>query len=289
MIYSMTGYGQVKSVFKDKEITVELRCLNSKMNDFRLKTPNAYRHKELELRKLLNDAVVRGKLDFNLSVISSKGDEDYSLNKNLFKSFYNQIHELGIDLSQTDILNAILQFPNVIEPNSTELQDDEYEFTLTVIKEALEKLNDFRIIEGATIENEFLLRIKIITDHLVEVANYEKERQDQLREKILKSLNSTFSNENIDMNRFEQELMYYMERLDITEEKVRLKQHCDYFLAEMDVDTVSKSKKLNFISQEMGREINTLGAKAQHSSIQKLVVVMKDELEKIKEQLANIL
>ncbi len=285
----MTGYGQVKSVFKDKEITVELRCLNSKMNDFRLKTPNAYRHKELELRKLLNDAVVRGKLDFNLSVISSKGDEDYSLNKNLFKSFYNQIHELGIDLSQTDILNAILQFPNVIEPNSTELQDDEYEFTLTVIKEALEKLNDFRIIEGATIENEFLLRIKIITDHLVEVANYEKERQDQLREKILKSLNSTFSNENIDMNRFEQELMYYMERLDITEEKVRLKQHCDYFLAEMDVDTVSKSKKLNFISQEMGREINTLGAKAQHSSIQKLVVVMKDELEKIKEQLANIL
>jgi len=285
----MTGYGQVKSVFKDKEITVELRCLNSKMNDFRLKTPNAYRHKELELRKLLNDAVVRGKLDFNLSVISSKGDEDYSLNKNLFKSFYNQIHELGIDLSQTDILNAILQFPNVIEPNSTELQDDEYEFTLTVIKEALEKLNDFRIIEGATIENEFLLRIKIITDHLVEVATYEKERQDQLREKILKSLNSTFSNENIDMNRFEQELMYYMERLDITEEKVRLKQHCDYFLAEMDVDTVSKSKKLNFISQEMGREINTLGAKAQHSSIQKLVVVMKDELEKIKEQLANIL
>lgn len=160
----------------------------------------------------------------------------------MFKSFYNQIHELGIDLSQTDILNAILQFPNVIEPNSTELQDDEYEFTLTVIKEALEKLNDFRIIEGATIENEFLLRIKIITDHLVEVANYEKERQDQLREKILKSLNSTFSNENIDMNRFEQELMYYMERLDITEEKVRLKQHCDYFLAEMDVDTVSKSK-----------------------------------------------
>ncbi|MBK9271377.1 MAG: YicC family protein [Saprospiraceae bacterium] len=289
MIYSMTGYGQVKAQYKDKEITVELRCLNSKMNDFRVKTPNAYRHKELELRKLLNDAVIRGKLDFILSVISSKGDEDYSLNKNLFKSFYNQIHDLGIDLSQTDILNAILQFPNVIEPNANELEDDEYDFVLSVIKEAIEKLNDFRIIEGAIVENEFLLRIKIIIDHLDEITQFEKERYELLRDKILKSLNSTFSNENIDKNRFEQELMYYMERLDITEEKVRLRQHCDYFLKEMESENVSKSKKLNFISQEMGREINTLGAKAQHSSIQKLVVVMKDELEKIKEQLANIL
>lgn len=289
MIYSMTGYGQVKAQYKDKEISVELRCLNSKMNDFRVKLPNAYKHKELEVRKILNESVVRGKLDLNVSVISSKGDEDYSLNKNLFRSFYNQIHELGIDLSRTDILNAILQFPNVIEPNDNELDDEEYDYTLGVLKEAIEKLNDFRIIEGAIIENEFLLRIRIILDHLEEIGQFEKERIQLLKDRILKSLNGTFSNENIDKNRFEQELLYYLERLDITEEKVRLKQHCDYFLEELNGNALSKSKKLNFISQEMGREINTLGAKAQHSAIQRLVVVMKDELEKIKEQLANIL
>ena len=289
MIYSMTGYGQVKAQYKDKGITGQPRCLNSKMNDFRVKLPNAYKHKELEVRKLLNETVIRGKLDLNVSVISSKGDEDYSLNKNLFRSFYNQIHELGIDLSRTDILNAILQFPNVIEPNDNELDDEEYEYTLGVMKEAIEKLNDFRIIEGATIENEFLLRIRIILDHLEEIGQFEKERIQLLKDRILKSLNGTFANENIDKNRFEQELLYYLERLDITEEKVRLKQHCDYFLEEINGNGTSKSKKLNFISQEMGREINTLGAKAQHSSIQRLIVVMKDELEKIKEQLANIL
>lgn len=289
MIYSMTGYGQVKAQYNDREVSVELRCLNSKINDFRVKTPNAYKHKELELRKLLNETVIRGKLDFSLSVISSKGDEEYSLNKNLFKSFYNQIQELGIDLSKTDILNAILQFPNVIEPNDDELEEDEYHFVLGVIKEAIEKLNDFRIIEGAIIENDFLLRIKIILDHLKEIEAFEKDRITNLKDKILKSLNTTFTNENIDKNRFEQEILYYLERLDITEEKVRLKQHCDHFLEELNGKVLSKSKKLNFISQEMGREINTLGAKAQNSSIQKLVVVMKDELEKIKEQLANIL
>lgn len=289
MVYSMTGYGLVKSQYGDKEITVEIRCLNSKINDFRLKLPNAYKQKELELRKLLNESVVRGKLDVVISVVSSKGDEEFSLNKKLFTSFYNQIQELGIDLGKTDILNAILQFPNVIESHETDLDEEEFEFTLQVLNEAIEKLNDFRSIEGTIIENDFILRLKIIMDHLKDLEQYEQDRMQMLKDRILKSLNSTFANENIDKNRFEQELLYYLERLDITEEKVRLKQHCDYFIDELKTKVLSKSKKLNFISQEMGREINTLGAKAQYSPMQKMVVVMKDELEKVKEQLANIL
>jgi len=160
---------------------------------------------------------------------------------------------------------------------------------LQVLNEAIEKLNDFRSIEGTIIENDFILRLKIIMDHLKDLEQYEQDRMQMLKDRILKSLNSTFANENIDKNRFEQELLYYLERLDITEEKVRLKQHCDYFIDELKTKVLSKSKKLNFISQEMGREINTLGAKAQYSPMQKMVVVMKDELEKVKEQLANIL
>jgi len=289
MVYSMTGYGHVKSQYGDKEITVEIRCLNSKINDFRLKLPNAYKQKELELRKLLNESVVRGKLDVVISVVSSKGDDEFSLNKKLFKSFYDQIQDLGIDLGKTDILNAILQFPNVIESHETDLDEEEFEFTLQVLNEAIEKLNDFRSIEGTIIENDFILRLQIIMDHLKDLEQYEQDRVKMLKDRILKSLNSTFSNENIDKNRFEQELLYYLERLDITEEKVRLKQHCDFFIDELKTKVLSKSKKLNFISQEMGREINTLGAKAQYSPMQKMVVVMKDELEKVKEQLANIL
>ena len=211
------------------------------------------------------------------------------MNKKLFTSFYNQIQELGIDLGKTDILNAILQFPNVIESHETDLDEEEFEFTLQVLNEAIEKLNDFRSIEGTIIENDFILRLKIIMDHLKDLEQYEQDRMQMLKDRILKSLNSTFANENIDKNRFEQELLYYLERLDITEEKVRLKQHCDYFIDELKTKVLSKSKKLNFISQEMGREINTLGAKAQYSPMQKMVVVMKDELEKVKEQLANIL
>ena len=291
MLLSMTGFGNSKGHFQGKEIVIELRCINSKANDFRLKLPNSYRHNELDLRKILNDQVIRGKLDLSISIDSGGLEEEFSLNKNLFLNFYKQIQSLSteIDLKQSDLLNAILKFPNVILSQDTLISDEQYSFTLDLLQEAIEKLNDFRSIEGGIIANDMILRIQQITDYLQKIEKLDPERMQLLKEKLQKSLNANFESENIDRNRFEQELIYYLERLDITEEKVRLKQHCDYFLEELTKNVQIKSRKLNFISQEIGREINTLGAKAQFSPIQKLVVGMKDELEKIKEQMANIL
>jgi uncharacterized protein (TIGR00255 family) len=291
MLYSMTGFGNSSGHFNNKKITVELRCLNSKINDFRLKTPASYRQRELEVRKLLNDLVIRGKLDVNINIESSEDDDEFKLNTKLFKSFYNQIKSLGteIDFSKVDMLNAILKFPNVIESHETLISEDEFNTTMGLLIEAIEKLNDFRSLEGTIITNDMVLRIKLILDALAEVEIHDVDRKKNLNDRLMNSLLTNISKDHIDKNRFEQEIILYLERLDITEEKVRLKQHCDYFLDEIKGKEKSKSKKLNFITQEIGREINTLGAKAQNSSIQKLVVGMKDELEKIKEQLNNVL
>lgn len=285
----MTGYGQVKSQLENKEITVEIRCLNSKVNDFRLRIPSNYRQKELEIRRMLNDTVVRGKLDVSIDISGEGVNEDTRINTTLFKSYLNQIKDLNIDLNQVDILNALLKFPGIFETNENEISEEEFEFTSNLLQEAIEKLNDFRSIEGAVLQADMQLRVNNILKYLKEIEKYEKERIELLKEKIIKTLNSNFTNESFDKNRFEQELLYYIERLDITEEKVRLKQHCDFFIHELNIKTQTKSKKLGFVSQEIGREINTLGAKSQHHMMQKLVVEMKDELEKIKEQLNNIL
>lgn len=288
---SMTGFGNSKGHFQGKEIVIEIRCVNSKVNDFRLKIPNSYRQKELDLRKILNDKVIRGKMDLTITVDNTGGEEEFSLNRKLFMAFYDQIKSLSgdIDLSSSDILNAILKFPNVIVSQDTLISVEEYNYTVDLMEEAIEKLNDFRSIEGTIIANDMALRIESIQDHLKKIEIDDPNRTVLLKEKLLKSLNANFDGENIDRNRFEQELLYYLERLDITEEKVRLKQHCDYFLDELRKEGIIKSRKLNFISQEIGREINTLGSKAQYSPIQKLVVSMKDDLEKIKEQMANVL
>lgn len=291
MLYSMTGFGNAKGHFQNKEISIELRCLNSKINDFRLKTPTSYRQKELEVRKMLNDLVIRGKLDVNINIDSSSDVDEFTLNTKLFKSFYSQIKNLDIDLdlSKVDMLNAILKFPNVIESHETLISEEEFEYTMNLLSEAIEKLNDFRSLEGTIIMNDMVLRIKLILDALLLIENHDVDRKKQFKDKLMGSLVAHIPTENIDKNRFEQEIIMYLERLDITEEKIRLKQHCDYFIQELKTKDRTKSKKLNFISQEMGREINTIGAKAQNSSIQKLVVNMKDELEKIKEQLNNVL
>lgn len=291
MLLSMTGFGNSKGHFQGKEIVIEIRCVNSKVNDFRLKIPNSYRQKELDLRKILNDKVIRGKMDLTITVDNTGGEEEFSLNRKLFMAFYDQIKSLSgdIDLSSSDILNAILKFPNVIVSQDTLISVEEYNYTVDLMEEAIEKLNDFRSIEGTIIANDMALRIESIQDHLKKIEIDDPNRTVLLKEKLLKSLNANFDGENIDRNRFEQELLYYLERLDITEEKVRLKQHCDYFLDELRKEGIIKSRKLNFISQEIGREINTLGSKAQYSPIQKLVVSMKDDLEKIKEQMANVL
>ncbi len=291
MLLSMTGFGNSKGHFQGKEIVIEIRCVNSKVNDFRLKIPNSYRQHELDLRKILNDKVIRGKMDLTITVDNSGGEEEFSINKKMFLAFYDQIKSLSgeIDMKNSDILNAILKFPNVIMSQDTLISDEEYRYTLDLMEEAIEKLNDFRSIEGTMIANDMALRIESIQDHLKKIEIDDPNRTVLLKEKLLKSLNANFDGENIDRNRFEQELLYYLERLDITEEKVRLKQHCDYLLDELRKEGIIKSRKLNFISQEIGREINTLGSKAQYQPIQKLVVNMKDDLEKIKEQMANVL
>jgi len=291
MLLSMTGFGNAKGHFQGREIVIEIRCINSKINDFRLKMPNSYRQHELDLRKILNDKVIRGKLDLSISVDSSGVEEEFMLNKSLFLNFYQQIQQLSseIDLHQSDLLNAILKFPNVITAQETLIAPELYAFTVELLMEAIEKLNDFRSIEGAIITNDMVLRIQHILDFLQKVESLDPERIKALKEKLQKSIQTNLDAESIDRNRFEQEILYYLERIDITEEKVRLKQHCDYFLEELSKKGNIKARKLNFISQEIGREINTLGSKAQYSPIQKLVVNMKDELEKIKEQMANIL
>lgn len=291
MLLSMTGFGNAKGHFEGREIVIELRCINSKVSDFRLKLPNSYRQHELDIRKILNDKVIRGKLDLNISIDSNGMSEEFTLNKPLFLNFYNQIQQLStsIDLSQSDILNAILKFPNVISAQETLISSQQYKFTVDLLLEAIEKLNDFRSIEGTMIGNDMALRTQFILDHLQKVEALDTDRLSILKEKLKKTIESNLDSEAIDRNRFEQEIIYYLERLDITEEKVRLKQHCEYFLEELNIKGIIKSRKLNFISQEIGREINTLGSKAQYSPIQKLVVNMKDELEKIKEQMSNIL
>lgn len=221
MLLSMTGFGNSKGHFQGKEIVIEIRCVNSKVNDFRLKIPNSYRQHELDLRKILNDKVIRGKMDLNISVDSKGGDEEFSINKNLFLTFYNQIKSLSdqIDLSHSDILNAIMKFPNVIVSQDTLISNEEYHFTLDLLNEAIEKLNDFRSIEGNIIANDMELRTRGILDHLQKVEKEDPDRTKLLKEKLLKALNANFEGENIDRNRFEQELLYYLERLDITEEK----------------------------------------------------------------------
>ncbi|MBV6473317.1 MAG: hypothetical protein JPMHGGIA_01597 [Saprospiraceae bacterium] len=286
----MTGFGNAKGHFEGKEIVIEIRCINSKVNDFRLKLPNSYRQHELDLRKILNDKVVRGKLDLSLFVDSS-GAEDFVLNRELFLRFYRQIQQLGdqIDLSQSDILNALLKFPNVISAQETLISEGQYAYTVELLLEAVEKLNDFRSIEGTILANDMVLRVNNICESLDRIEELDPERMSLLKDKLRRAVSTNVDSEAIDRNRFEQEILYYLERLDITEEKVRLRQHCDYFLEALNASGDIKSRKLNFISQEIGREINTLGAKAQYSPIQKLVVSMKDELEKIKEQMANIL
>jgi uncharacterized protein (TIGR00255 family) len=291
MLLSMTGYGNSKGHFQGKEIVIEIRCVNSKANDFRLKIPNSYRQKELDLRKILNDKVIRGKMDLTINVDNTGSEEEFTINRKLFLAFYEQIKSLSdeINIEKSDILNAILKFPSVIASQDTIISDDEYKYTVELLEEAIEKLNDFRSIEGTMIANDMALRVDSIQEHLKKIEIDDPNRTILLKEKLLKSLNANFDGENIDRNRFEQELLYYLERLDITEEKVRLKQHCDYFLDELRKTGIIKSRKLNFISQEIGREINTLGSKAQYSPIQKLVVSMKDDLEKIKEQMANVL
>ncbi len=289
MLLSMTGYGRASLRYKDKVITVEVRSLNSKYTDLRLKLPQNYREKEADLRKIITDKVERGKIDFSLEIISPHGDEEYSLNIPLFKKYHDELSKLVQDLnmSEGDLLQSILKLPNVVSTEAQTLDEEEWTHILSTIKEAFEKFYQFRVAEGKAMEEDLRSRVSAIEQLLQQMDPFEAERVTKLRQRLYQNLEEYLGKENIDENRFEQEIMFYLEKIDINEEKVRLSQHCKYFTEELDKKISIKGRKLSFISQEIGREINTMGAKAYSHDIQRIVVSMKDELEKIKEQVAN--
>lgn len=288
---SMTGYGRVKVAFADKAIVVEIRSLNSKFTDLRIKAPQNYREKEPEIRRILTERLERGKIDFTLEVQSEVGEEGFGLNVALFKKYARELRRLSDELNipPGDFLQAILRLPNVISAGEDDLDDDEWQAATQAIEEAIQKFDAFRLQEGAVIEEDMQQRIEFILAGLDQVTPFEEERVTKLRQRLFQSLEEYLGKDKVDENRFEQEILFYLEKMDVTEEKVRLEQHCRYFLEELKKKYSPKGRKLSFISQEMGREINTLGAKAYSSDIQRVVVGMKDELEKIKEQIANTL
>lgn len=287
----MTGYGEAQASHNHKKISVEIRALNGKMSDIRVKLPTQYRDKELNIRNQIIAATQRGKLDVSISIESEAGDENYALNTSLFMRYFEELTQLEQKLGyrSTELTSTIMRLPNVVMTREEEIDENEWQILQMTIDEAIAQLQEFRAQEGRSLMADMSERIRMILQYLDEVAPYEADRIERMRGKLARLTEENGNSEQMDASRFEQELLYYLERLDINEEKVRLAQHCQYFMETLGTDEIAVGRKLNFIAQEIGREINTLGAKAQHSEIQRYVVQMKDELEKLKEQIANTL
>ncbi len=291
MILSMTGYGKASGKFNGKNIQIGIRSLNGKTTDIRIKAPNNYREKEIDLRNLILKDAHRGKMDVQIDVDAGNGEDDYALNKALFKHYFRELTNLKEELNYTseeDLFAGILRIPNVVVNNESSISDEEWSIVKQTALEAVKNLNSFRSKEGEAMHKDLVSNVDFIQSSLTAILPHEGDRIENLRKRLSKNLNEFLSNGQVDQNRFEQEVLFYVEKLDINEEKVRLEQHCKFFHDVIGGVDFSKGKKLSFISQEMGREINTLGAKAQHSEIQQIVVSMKDALEQIKEQLANV-
>ena len=291
MIKSMTGFGRSTLDLPERSISIEVKSLNSKQFDAYLRLPPLYREKEGELRLLLNNELERGKIELNINIDKNGETGVYQFNRVLAKQYYTEIKALAEELNlemNDQVISTLTKMPDVLKAEQASLSEEEWAQVREAVKTAIDKLNDFRIKEGAALEKDLLSRAILIEKLLEKIPPLEEKRITHMRERLKKQLEDYLQKGTVDMNRFEQEVVYYMEKLDITEEKVRLKKHCSYF-AEILAEQGSNGKKLGFISQEMGREINTLGSKANDADIQKIVVLMKDELEKIKEQLFNIL
>lgn len=292
MIRSMTGYGKAETEFEDKKISVEVKSLNSKQFDLNLRMPAVYREKEMELRAELLKHLQRGKVDVVFCVDKSKENPATVFNDGIFKAYFDKINsvvgQMGINAHSPEIVHALLRLPEVFETEKKELNSNEWEVAYACFGEALKAFDNFRKKEGLVLINDILHRVDNIETLLASVDPYEKSRMDIIKNRISNNLNEILPATAIDQNRFEQELIYYLEKIDITEEKVRLRQHCSYFRQTVEHEEMP-GRKLGFIAQEMGREINTLGSKANEANMQQIVVRMKDELEKIKEQLLNIL
>jgi len=286
MTQSMTGYGKAVAECSDKKITIEIRSLNSKSLDLNTRIPFLYKEKELEIRKILSEKLQRGKVDFSALTEATAANKAQQINPEIIKAYMDEFKQVAPGASNAELLAIVMRLPDVMAFTCKELDEDEWNIFVKLMNEAIENLNQFRLDEGKTLEQEFVQRINTILNLLSQIEPFEKERIQTLKDRFIKNLEELSTD--YDENRFEQELIYYLEKLDITEEKVRLKNHCEYFLETLKtVD--SEGKKLGFICQEIGREINTLGSKSNHSDMQRIVVQMKDELEKVKEQVLNIL
>jgi uncharacterized protein (TIGR00255 family) len=287
----MTGFGKSTFTYENKTYNIEIRTLNSKQADINIRVPQLLKEKESHIKRILTDELLRGKIDFNLNYELLNGEIGNSLNKEAIKSYLSQLESAleGSSLKVDEMaLQSILRMPEVLVPEKEEFTKEEWEVGAENVKKACQNLSDFRRDEGEVLRKDLLQRVERIEKLLKDVVIPEETRIERVKDRIKKNLLDAIEQDKIDENRFEQELIYYLEKYDITEEKIRLQTHCKYFVESMNLDGVV-GKKLNFISQEMGREINTLGSKANDADLQRIVVEMKDELEKIKEQAFNIL
>ena len=285
MILSMTGFGRSENVFEGKKITIDIKSLNSKSFDLNIKMPFRYKEKEFEIRKMLNDRILRGKVDCYINLENLDISTETNINHDLVKIYIDELKKITNDGPDFEYLKMAIRMPETISTKSDELKDEEWLFLKEIVNEALTKFDNFRKTEGEILQEELSRNIKNIDHYLTQVEPFEEIRLDVVKEKYRKTLQEF---DQIDETRFYQEMAYYTEKLDIAEEKVRLAQHLKYYLEVMTNENFN-GKKLGFIGQEIGREINTLGSKANHAEIQKLVVMMKDDLEKIKEQTLNVL
>ncbi|MDG1714347.1 YicC/YloC family endoribonuclease [Lacinutrix sp.] len=286
MIHSMTGYGKSVLQLPTKKITIELKSLNSKNLDLNARMPSIYREKELYLRKLMAKELERGKIDFSIYVEATAEDTSTKINTPVVKQYMQQLRELLSVSSDQELLKMAVRFPDALNTEREEIDNNEWKHIEAEIVTAIAAIKDYRLNEGKVLETDFKSRVQTIEHLLDQVVTMDPDRVEGVRERLKKGVEDL--REKYDENRFEQELVYYIEKFDITEEKVRLKNHLDYFIETLNSGD-SNGKKLAFIGQEMGREINTIGSKSNYAPMQQLVVQMKDELEKIKEQLLNVL
>lgn len=290
MVRSMTGYGNAKGLVGNQNVTVEIRSLNSKFLELNLRMPMQFRDRELELRSDLSKLLERGKADLSISFESNELAKRSSVNKEIFNAYYEELSALGKEyhLSDVNLMDCILKLPAVMNAERQESDEEQWNELKVVISAALDRFNAFRDNEGAALSQDITARVNTILSCIPQLEEFETKRVEGVRTKISKAINELIEQTSIDRNRFEQELIYYIEKLDISEEKVRLRSHCEYFVQTI-ANPEANGKKLGFITQEIGREINTIGAKANDAAMQRIVVEMKDELEKLKEQLANVL
>lgn len=291
MLYSMTGFGRSEGIVNGRQVVVEIKSLNGKQFELVTKLPPILRSYELDIRNALNSVLTRGSIDFNIAVRQEGASKPMTINTDLAIFYYKGMKQIAdqLGIAEDNVLSTLMRMPEVVVPESDVLPEAEFAEVLKIIEDAARQLMEHRKHEGGALQKDLSQRIANVESLLDHVLPLEAQRTEKIRTKITSALRDGLGAENVDANRLEQELIFYIERIDFSEEKMRLKQHCTYFHNILGSEEVSKGKKLGFILQEVGREINTLGAKANNADIQQLVIGMKDELEKAKEQVLNVL